>query len=86
MCGIFFINCFFLSACDPGYYSYNCAKKCGYCSNIACDATDGTCSGSCSPGYLGTACKQGKICNKICNMSLCVRIISQTKSVVTVVI
>ena len=64
MCEIFldfFINRFFLSACDPGYYSYNCAKKCGYCSNIACDATDGTCSGSCSPGYLGTDCKQGNV-------------------------
>ncbi|XP_062591636.1 fibroblast growth factor receptor 2-like isoform X2 [Saccostrea cucullata] len=46
-----------VEACKPGSYGKECKKVCGHCeSNEPCNHINGSCPGSCEPGYKGEMC------------------------------
>ncbi|XP_056003473.1 multiple epidermal growth factor-like domains protein 10 [Ostrea edulis] len=49
--------------CQSSYYGRNCSERCGPCGGkTRCDNINGSCPGSCEPGYKGPKCKT--ICEK----------------------
>ncbi|XP_056003127.1 neurogenic locus notch homolog protein 1-like isoform X2 [Ostrea edulis] len=46
--------------CQSSYYGRNCSERCGPCGGKKrCDNINGSCPGSCEPGYKGPKCKTG---------------------------
>lgn len=59
---IYIFNITVHSECDSGYFGKGCENLCGRCSNNdVCNHVDGFCPDSCSAGWKGPGCKDGKL-------------------------
>ncbi|XP_062618975.1 scavenger receptor class F member 1-like [Saccostrea cucullata] len=64
----------FVAACNPGSYGKDCKEVCGHCEgNEPCNHINGSCPGSCEPGYAGEMCltkcgsgRYGRNCSSAC--------------------
>ena len=45
--------------CETGYFGPDCKSECGHCLNASqCHRGNGTCLRGCSPGYIGSFCRE----------------------------